>query len=70
MLENYEATESGQFLFHDLITLVSENNLGWVFDYWAPDWISTEQFGVLENQALFDFDGELLDAIPHLKVQV
>tara|TARA_B100000497_G_C7644834_1_gene387711 strand:+ start:919 stop:1350 length:432 start_codon:yes stop_codon:yes gene_type:complete len=32
--------------------------------YWAPDWISTNQFGSpWENQTLFDFDGELLDAI-------
>ena len=46
LLENYEATESGQFLFlHDLITLVSENNFGLGICYWAPDWISTEQFG-------------------------
>ena len=65
LLENYEATESGQFLFlHDLITLVSENNFGLGICYWSPDWISTEQFGSpWENQALFDFDGELLDAI-------
>ena len=65
LLENYEATESGQFLFlHDLITLVSENNFGLGICYWAPDWISTEQFGSpWENQALFDFDGELLNAI-------
>ena len=32
--------------------------------YWAPDWISTDQFGSpWENQALFDFNGEANDAI-------
>ena len=76
LLEDYEATENGQFLFlHDLITLVGENNFGLGICYWAPDWISTEQFGSpWENQALFDFDGELLDAIsafesPSVKIE-
>ena len=65
LLENYEASEEGQFSFlHDLITLVNQNNYGLGICYWAPDWISTNQFGSpWENQALFDFDGELLDAI-------
>ena len=65
LLENYEASEEGQFSFlHDLITLVNQNNYGLGICYWAPDWISTNQFGSSwENQALFDFDGELLDAI-------
>jgi len=65
LLENYEASEEGQFLFlHDLITLVDENDYGLGICYWAPDWISTNQFGSpWENQALFDFDGELLDGI-------
>ena len=65
LLENYEASEEGQFSFlHDLITLVNHNNYGLGICYWAPDWISTNQFGSpCENQALFDFDGELLDAI-------
>jgi len=65
LLENYEASEEGQFSFlHDLITLVDHNNYGLGICYWAPDWISTNQFGSpWENQALFDFDGELLDAI-------
>ena len=65
LLENYEASEEGQLIFlHDLITLVDENNYGMGICYWAPDWISTNQFGSpWENQALFDFDGELLDAI-------
>ena len=65
LLENYEASEEGQFSFlHDLITLVDENNYGLGICYWAPDWISTNQFGSpWENQALFGFDGELLDAI-------
>jgi len=65
LLEDYEASEEGQFSFlHDLITLVDENNYGLGICYWAPDWISTNQFGSpWENQALFDFDGELLDAI-------
>ena len=65
LLEDYEASEDGQFTFlHDLITLVDENDYGLGICYWAPDWISTNQFGSpWENQALFDFDGELLDAI-------
>jgi len=65
LLEDYEASEEGQFLFlHDLISLVDENNYGLGICYWAPDWISTNQFGSpWENQALFDFDGELLDGI-------
>jgi len=65
LLEDYEASEEGQFTFlHDLITLVDENDYGLGICYWAPDWISTNQFGSpWENQALFDFDGELLDAI-------
>ena len=65
LLEDYEASEEGQFSFlHDLITLVDENDHGLGICYWAPDWISTGQFGSpWENQALFDFNGELLDAI-------
>ena len=65
LLENYEASEEGQFSFlHDLITLVDGNDYGLGICYWAPDWISTNEFGSpWENQALFDFDGELLDAI-------
>ena len=65
LLEDYEASEEGQFSFlHDLITLVDENDHGLGICYWAPDWISTNQFGSpWENQALFDFNGELLEAI-------
>ena len=65
LLENYEASEEGQFSFlYDLITLVDGNDYGLGICYWAPDWISTSEFGSpWENQALFDFDGELLDAI-------
>ena len=65
ILEDYEATEEGQFLFlRDLITLVNGNDYGLGICYWAPDWISTNQFGSpWENQTLFDFDGELLYAI-------
>ena len=65
LLENYEASEEGQFSFlNDLMTLVNENDHGLGICYWAPDWISTNQFGSpWENQALFDFDGELLNAI-------
>ena len=65
LLEGYEASEEGQLLFlHDLITLVNENNYGLGICYWAPDWISTDQFGSpWENQALFDFNGEANDAI-------
>ena len=65
LLEDYEASEEGQFLFlHDLISLVDENDYGLGICYWAPDWISTNQFGSpWENQALFDFDGELLEGI-------
>tara|TARA_B100002052_G_scaffold248169_1_gene234864 strand:- start:210 stop:878 length:669 start_codon:yes stop_codon:yes gene_type:complete len=65
LLNGYEASEEGQLSFlHDLMSLVDENNHGMGICYWAPDWISTNQFGSpWENQALFDFDGELLDAI-------
>ena len=65
LLEGYEASEEGQLLFlHDLISLVNENNYGLGICYWAPDWISTDQFGSpWENQALFDFNGEANDAI-------
>ena len=65
LLESYEASEEGQSSFlHDLITLVDNNDYGLGVCYWAPDWISTETLGSpWENQALFDFDGELLDAI-------
>ena len=65
LLNGYEASEEGQLSFlHDLMSLVEENNHGMGICYWAPDWISTNQFGSpWENQALFDFDGELLDAI-------
>jgi len=65
LLENYEASEEGQFSFlYDLIALVDEHDYGLGICYWAPDWISTNQFGSpWENQALFDFNGELLDAI-------
>ena len=65
LLEGYDATEQGQKLFlHDLISLVDQNDYGIGICYWAPDWISTNQFGsTWENQTLFDFNGEILDAI-------
>ena len=65
LLEEYEASEEGQFLFlNDLIMVVDDNDYGLGICYWAPDWISTNQFGSpWENQALFDFDGEMLDAL-------
>jgi len=65
LLDGYEASEEGQFLFlYDLISLVHDNDFGYGICYWAPDWISTSQFGSpWENQALFDFDGQLLDAV-------
>jgi len=65
LLENYEASEEGQSSFiQDLITLVDNSSHGLGICYWAPDWISTNQFGSpWENQALFDFNGELLDAV-------
>ena len=65
LLEGYEASEEGQLFFlHDLIALINENNYGLGICYWAPDWISTNQFeSPWENQALFDFNGEALDAI-------
>ena len=45
LLENYEASEEGQLSFlNDLITLVDENDHGLGICYWAPDWISTNQF--------------------------
>ena len=65
LLDDYEASEEGQFSFlYDLISLVHDNDFGYGICYWAPDWISTSQFGSpWENQALFDFDGQLLDAV-------
>ena len=65
LLDGYEASEEGQFSFlYDLISLVHEHDFGHGVCYWAPDWISTSQFGSpWENQALFDFDGQLLDAV-------
>ena len=65
LLDGYEASEEGQFSFlYDLISLVHDNDFGYGICYWAPDWISTSQFGSpWENQALFDFDGQLLDAV-------
>jgi len=65
LLDGYEASEEGQLSFlYDLIALVHDNDFGYGICYWAPDWISASQFGSpWENQALFDFDGQLLDAI-------
>ena len=65
LLDGYEASEEGQLSFlYDLISLVHDNDFGYGICYWAPDWISTSQFGSpWENQALFDFDGQLLDAV-------
>ena len=65
LLDGYEASEEGQLSFlYDLISLVDDNDFGYGICYWAPDWISTSQFGSpWENQALFDFDGQLLDAV-------
>ena len=65
LLDGYEASEEGQFSFlYDLISLVHDNDFGYGICYWAPDWISTSQFGSpWENQALFDFDRQLLDAV-------
>ena len=65
LLNGYEASEEGQFLFiNDLITIVDNNDYGIGVCYWSPEWISTNQFGSpWENQALFDFEGELLGAL-------
>ena len=65
LLENYQASEQGQFSFlNDLITLVNNSDYGLGVCYWAPDWISTRQFGSpWENQTLFNFHGELLNTI-------
>ena len=65
LLPGYEASEEGQVLFlNDLVSLVNENIFGLGLCYWAPDWISTDQFGsAWENQTLFDFEGESLDAL-------
>ena len=65
LLPEYEASEEGQGLFlDDLISLIDENIFGQGICYWAPDWISTNQFGSpWENQALFDFEGESLEAL-------
>ena len=65
LLPGYEASEEGQVLFlNDLVSLVNENIFGLGLCYWAPDWISTDQFGSpWENQTLFDFEGESLEAL-------
>ena len=65
LLPGYEASEEGQVLFlNDLVSLVDENIFGLGLCYWAPDWISTDQFGSpWENQTLFDFEGESLEAL-------
>lgn len=64
LLENYEASEEGQYLFlQDLVELLGDNQFGFGLCYWAPDWISTNLFGSpWENQTLFDFNGEVLNA--------
>ena len=64
LLDEYEATPEGQFSFlNDLILLMSEDEYGSGIFYWSPEWISTNEFGSpWENQALFDFNGETLDA--------
>ena len=64
LLNEYEATPEGQFSFlNDLILLINENEYGSGLLYWSPEWISTNELGSpWENQALFDFDGETLDA--------
>jgi len=42
---------------------MSEDEYGSGIFYWSPEWISTNDFGSpWENQALFDFNGETLDA--------
>jgi hypothetical protein len=65
LLDEYEATPEGQFLFlNDLFLLVSENQYGSGILYWSPEWISTDELGSpWENQALFDFNGEMLNAV-------
>jgi arabinogalactan endo-1,4-beta-galactosidase len=65
LLDEYEATPEGQFLFlNDLFLLVSENEYGSGILYWSPEWISTDELGSpWENQALFDFNGEMLNAV-------
>ena len=65
LLPGYEASEEGQVLFlNDLVSLIDENIFGLGLCYWAPDWISTDQFGSpWENQTLFDFEGESLEAL-------
>lgn len=65
LIDDYEASEEGQYSFlSDLIALVDDNEFGYGVCYWSPEWISTDQFGSpWENQALFDFDGQLLSAI-------
>ena len=65
LLDAYEATPDGQFSFlNDLFILIGENEYGSGIFYWSPEWISTNQFGSpWENQALFDFNGEMLNAV-------
>ncbi len=64
LLDQYEASPAGQYSFlNDLLSVVDDNEYGLGVCYWSPEWITTDQLGSpWENQALFDFDGELLEA--------
>ncbi len=67
LLEGYPATVQGQKQYLlDLKTIISEvpSSKGIGFFYWAPERISTTNFGSSwENLALFDFNGNVLESI-------
>jgi arabinogalactan endo-1,4-beta-galactosidase len=70
LLIGYPATVHGQYDFvKSIVTIVTNipNTKGNGFFYWAPDWISTNNFSSSwENMTFFDFDGEMLNSITAL----
>jgi arabinogalactan endo-1,4-beta-galactosidase len=63
----YPASVQGQYSFlYDLIRIIKDvpEGKGIGLFYWAPDWISAPTFGsAWENLAMFDFQGEALQAL-------
>lgn len=69
----YPATEAGQARFlYDLLEVIKNvpNNRGAGFFYWEPAWLGVKGAGWIsgegnawENQAMFDFDGNALEAL-------
>ena len=69
--DGYPATVAGQKAFlQDLISRIQQapDNRGIGVFYWEPAWITTSSAGSSrENQALFDFNGNILDSIDAFK---